>query len=249
MEPASTSSARDRVLFHLKTRGPQTAADLARRLEVTPMAVRQHLAALAAEGLVASADERRKVGRPARLWSLAAAAARRFPDAHADLTVEMLKALRSTFGEDGLDRIVTERGRQQREAYAARMPPSQAGIEEKVAALAGIRDGEGYMAEWTRDGDGAWMLVENHCPVCAAATACQGFCRDELAMFRALLSDDVTVTRSEHLLSGARRCAYRIEARKNDTREADDASQETATAPPEKTRNARRARSRQGEPE
>lgn len=216
MEPASNTSARDRVLFHLKTKGPQTAAQLARRLEVTPMAVRQHLAALAADGLVASADERRKVGRPARIWSLTDAAARRFPDAHSDLTVDLLRAVRATFGDDGLQRLVTERGRQQRAAYAARMPEGPATVEEKVATLAAIRAEEGYMAEWSRDGDGAWLLLENHCPICAAATACQGLCRDELDLFRALLGGDVDVTRTEHLLAGARRCAYRIAAKQGE---------------------------------
>jgi len=216
VEPASNTSARDRVLFHLKTKGPQTAAQLARRLEVTPMAVRQHLAALAADGLVVSADERRKVGRPARIWSLTDAAARRFPDAHSDLTVDLLRAVRATFGDEGLQRLVTERGRQQRAAYAARLPAAPASVEEKLAALAAIRAEEGYMAEWSRDGDGAWLLLENHCPVCAAATACQGLCRDELDLFRTLLGTDVDVTRTEHLLAGARRCAYRIAAKQGE---------------------------------
>lgn len=212
MDPASTTSARDKVLFHLKTKGPQTAAQLAHRLGVTPMAVRQHLYTLAGDGLVSSADERRKVGRPARVWSLLPAAARRFPDSHGDLTVELLKAVRTTFGDEGLERLVTERSRQQHSAYSARMPAAQAPLEERIVALAAIRSEEGYMAEWSREADGSWVLCENHCPICAAAAVCQGFCRDELAMFRALLGPDAVVTRGEHILSGARRCAYRIEA-------------------------------------
>ncbi|MFN2375329.1 MAG: helix-turn-helix transcriptional regulator [Candidatus Binatia bacterium] len=206
-----TTSARDRVLFQLKTRGPQTAAALAGRLGVTPMAVRQHLQALEPDGLVTYTDERRKVGRPARLWNLTPAAASRFPDAHADLTVDLLKAVRSTFGEEGLDRLVTERSRQQRTAYLARMPADGAPLEERLAALAAIRSDEGYMSEWSRQDDGSWLLVENHCPICAAATVCQGLCRDELSLFRELLGDRVSVNRGEHILAGARRCAYRIE--------------------------------------
>lgn len=213
MDPASTTSARDKVLFHLKTKGPQTAAQLARRLDVTPMAVRQHLQALAADGLVSHTDERRKVGRPARVWSLLPSAARRFPDSHGDLTVELLKAVRTTFGDDGLDRLVTERSRQQRSGYAARMPAPGSPVEERIAALAAIRSEEGYMAEWAPQPDGTWLLSENHCPICAAATVCQGFCRDELTMFGELLGPDVMVSRTDHILSGARRCAYRIELR------------------------------------
>ena len=60
------------------------------------------------------------------------------------------------------------------------------------------------------DAAAGFLFVENHCPVCAAATACQELCRSELMVFRAVLGTDVTVERIDHLLAGARRCAYRI---------------------------------------
>jgi predicted ArsR family transcriptional regulator len=54
------------------------------------------------------------------------------------------------------------------------------------------------------------LLIEDHCPICAAATQCQGFCRSELALFQRCLGPGATVERTEHLLAGARRCAYRV---------------------------------------
>ena len=78
--------------------------------------------------------------------------------------------------------------------------------------LTALRDEEGYMAEARADGKGGFLLVENHCPICAAASACQGFCRSELEVFRKALGPGVRVEREEHLLSGARRCVYRIAA-------------------------------------
>ena len=69
------------------------------------------------------------------------------------------------------------------------------------------------MAEVRRDAEtGDLMLVENHCPVCAAARVCTGLCREELSLFRQVLGDDVRVERVTHILSGAGRCAYRITA-------------------------------------
>jgi predicted ArsR family transcriptional regulator len=211
VEPGASQSARDKVLYHLKTKGPQTAAELASRLAVTPMAVRQHLQSAEADGLVTFLDERRKVGRPARIWSLTPKAAKRFPDSHGDLTVDLLDAVKATFGAEGLDRLLTERTRKQRETYAVRMPAPDRPVEERLAALAEIRRSEGYMAEWQAEEDGSFTLSENHCPICAAATFCQGFCRDELEVFRELLGQGVTVERTDHILAGARRCAYRIE--------------------------------------
>lgn len=84
-------------------------------------------------------------------------------------------------------------------------------MRDRVARLAELRTREGYMAAWTEEADGSFLLVESHCPICAAATVCQGFCRSELDIFRTVLGPDARVERSEHLLAGARRCAYRIE--------------------------------------
>ena len=90
---------------------------------------------------------------------------------------------------------------------ANRPPPPRL----RIAALADIRTREGYMAEYreAEDGEG-WLLIENHCPICAAATACQGFCRSELAIFREMLGPECSIERTEHIVHGARRCAYRI---------------------------------------
>jgi len=200
--------ARDRLLFDLKRRGAQTAGELAARLGVTAVAVRQHLVALEAEGLVGVGDMRRGVGRPAQLWALTADAAARFPDTHAELTVEILGAVRTALGDDALERVVSERTRQQREAYAAGLPDGAA-LAERVRALAELRDAEGYMAECRPQPDGSLLLVENHCPICAAARACTGICAQELGLFRDVLG--ARVERTEHVLDGARRCAYRIE--------------------------------------
>ena len=200
------------VLYQLKTRGPQTAAQVARRLEVTPMAVRQHLYRLKDSGLVDFADERRKVGRPARVWRLTASAASRFPDTHGDLTVEIIGAVRATFGEAGLDRLLAERTRKQLAEYRARVRRAGKSLAERVQALAEIRREQGYMADCTRMADGSMLLAENHCPICAAASVCQGLCREELALFREVMGKKVRVERSEHILAGARRCAYKIVA-------------------------------------
>lgn len=55
-----------------------------------------------------------------------------------------------------------------------------------------------------------FYLLENHCPICEMATYCQGFCRSELSTFRRILGPEAEVERTEHIIRGARRWAYRI---------------------------------------
>jgi len=212
MTEMETDRSADRILLQLKTKGPQPAAQIARRMGVTAMAVRQHLYSLRDNGLVTYEDQRRKVGRPARMWRITEKAQSRFPDSHAEFTVEMLAIVRATFGVRGIDRLLAERTRLQSKAYTERLRAAGRSLETRVHALAKIRTEQGYMAEASHQRDGSFLLVENHCPICAAATACQGLCRDELLLFSTVLGKDVSVERTDHILAGARRCAYRITA-------------------------------------
>jgi predicted ArsR family transcriptional regulator len=201
------------MIEHLKQDGPQDAATLATALGVSAMAVRQHLYALAAEKLVTFDEQARPVGRPAKLWRLTAAADRFFPDGHADLTLGLLGAMREAFGEAGMEKLLAARTAEQVATYRERLKPAR-GLKARLEALAQIRTEEGYMAAVARDDDGGgYLLVENHCPICSAAKACQGLCASELEAFQAVVGDTARVERVDHILAGARRCAYRVRPR------------------------------------
>lgn len=201
-------SAADRLLELLKRRGPQTSAELGAVLGVTDEAARQQLVKMAAEGLVEGISESRGVGRPVQVWMLTVAGNGRFPDAHAELTEQLISTIRKVLGEESLDRLIAAREAETLKNYLVEIQGA-CKLEERVRRLAAIRDREGYMCEFKNDGAG-FLLIENHCPICAAANTCQGFCRSELRIFEKVLGDKVRVTREEHIVSGARRCVYRI---------------------------------------
>lgn len=182
---------------------------LAKRLDVTPMAVRQHLYALQNEKLVTAEERPVPLGRPAKHWRLTPEADRLFPDAYAELSVALIGALSDAFGAPGIDRVLQSRCARQRVDYSKRIRPA-ASLSRKLDELAKLRTEEGYMAEVKPQGAHEFLFVENHCPICAAATACQGFCATELDLFRAVLGPDVRVERVEHIVAGDRRCAYRV---------------------------------------
>lgn len=201
--------ARLRVLSALKRMGPVTAEDLAGELAVTPMAVRLHLYALQDDGLAAHQRSVRSRGRPAKLWSATAAADPFFTDAHAALTADLLANMRAIFGEKGLDKILAARTRVQAKTYATRLG-SKNSLHGRLKELARIRSEEGYMAEVRPGGDGCWLFLENHCPICAAAHLCTGLCREELALFKKVIGKDIHIERIDHIITGARRCVYRV---------------------------------------
>ncbi|MGO6675711.1 helix-turn-helix transcriptional regulator [Rhizobium leguminosarum] len=201
-------SPANRILILIKTDGPQLAAAIGDALGISGEAARQQLSKMAEEGLVepvtvAAAGR----GRPRQLWHLTASGNRQFPDGHAELTANLLGTLVEQLGPVALDTVIAAREAETLQRYREELSQAH-DLAARVEALAGIRTREGYMADHWQEADGSFMLVENHCPICAAATACAGFCRSELETFRAVL--DAEVERSEHILAGARRCAYRI---------------------------------------
>ena len=193
----------------LKQEGRLDAETLASHLGITAMAVRQHLYALQDEQLVTYQEESRPMGRPAKLWQLTAAADRFFPDGYAELTLSLLNSVKQAFGEAGLDHLLEVRSQQQLESYNQQMKGKRS-LKQRLNKLVEIRTHEGYMAEVQAQADGAFLLIENHCPICAAATVCTGLCAKELEIFQAVLGDDTHIQRVEHIIAGERRCAYQI---------------------------------------
>lgn len=206
----SAHSVSERLLTLLKTHGPQQAAEAGKMLGTTGEAARQQFVKLAKAGLVEAVAQTRGVGRPLQIWHLTPAGNARFPDTHSELTVQLLRNVRDKLGEQALELLIEAREQDTRINYKQAMVGA-ARLQERVARLAAIRCREGYMAEWHEQDDGTFLLIENHCPICAAASICQGFCRAELSVFAEVLQ--ARVERSEHILSGARRCAYLISRR------------------------------------
>ncbi|MDE0768093.1 MAG: transcriptional regulator [Opitutaceae bacterium] len=201
--------SRQAIVHLLKQQGPSDSEALAVQLGISAMGVRQHLYALRAQKLVTYKEEQRPIGRPAKMWSLTPGAESHFPDAHAGLTVNLLNAVEQTFGEEGVKRVVLQSTRQQIENYRSRIP-ARTSLQNRLDTLISLRNEEGYMAEVQRQPDDSFVLIQNHCPICAAATACSKLCDAELEVFRAILVEGEVIERTEHMLTGARRCVYRI---------------------------------------
>jgi predicted ArsR family transcriptional regulator len=205
--PPTLSTAKRRIVDALKRRA-QTGPELAERFSLTTEAVRLHLNDLAGNGLIRSTPRATTgPGRPPVEWSLTELAVDLFPDRHADLTVSLIGSIRSIMGDEALDTIVAARTAEQIADYRHRMT----GATDRLEALAAIRSDEGYMAEVVDSPDGRGrLLIEHHCPICDAARACTNLCSAELDRFRDVLGPGVEVIRTQQLIQGDQRGAYRL---------------------------------------
>lgn len=198
----------EKALGVLKKLGPQPISIIAKEMDVTTEGARFHLLKLEKEGLVKSTSKAEGRGRPKQIWSLTEKGHTRFPDAHAELTANLINMMRETLGEGAVDQVINKHRETMLSRYSQEIS-SEEKLEDRISKLAKIRSREGYMAEYKKE-NGDFLFIENHCPICSAAKACQGFCRAELNIFRSVLGENINVKRVEHIVSGERRCAYEI---------------------------------------
>ncbi|GAL23433.1 predicted transcriptional regulator [Vibrio maritimus] len=203
--------ATDHIIDIIKREGAVTAKRIAERLGITTMGARQHLQSLEEDGLLRFEDVKVKVGRPNRHWSLTAQGHARFSDRHSDLTIQFIDAIENVFGSEGLEKVSKEREFNTLTAYQPHFDQLP-DLQSKVQKLTELREKDGYMAELEQTDDG-FVLIENHCPICKAASRCEALCQSELNVFQALVGNEINVERDEHIVKGARRCVYKFHAK------------------------------------
>jgi DeoR family transcriptional regulator, suf operon transcriptional repressor len=209
---ATLPAGRREVLYAVRRRGEATAEQVADQLAMTASGARQHLTALVEAGLVdaselASATPRR--GRRTLAYSATAAADGYFPKAYGELTNELLGYLADT-DPALLDDLFAKRREHRIETAHARIAPKRT-LAAQVGELTRILDEDGYIATCERVAPGVHRIVEHNCAIWAVAQRYGQACTSEIDFIRAVLPD-ATVERVQHMVAGARHCAYEVRA-------------------------------------
>ena len=199
---------RENILYLLKIGGPKTIDDLSQTLKISSMGVRQHLISLEDEGFVRHRTERRGVGRPCYLYSLARSGDELFPRSYAQLGNNLLDTIRDLDGEVGVEKIFKRRTEKLAVQYQTRIAGKS--LVDQVKELAQIRTEEGYMAEWEMRDEDTFVLHEHNCAILQVACNCTQACDYEKMLFRQVL-DGAEVNRESHIASGGQKCTYVIQ--------------------------------------
>jgi predicted ArsR family transcriptional regulator len=188
---------RDRVARTILENGPSTAADLARRLDLTPAAVRRHLDHLACEGVVESRDQKvygtRGRGRPAKVFALTESGRDSFDQQYDDLAVQAMRFLAETQGEEAVVEFARRRVAFVERDYAAVMA-----IDPELTpaeALARVFTQQGYAASVRElplaSGQSMPQLCQQHCPVSHVAHEFPQLCEAETEAIASVLGTHV----------------------------------------------------------
>lgn len=163
----------------------RTADELAAALEVSRNAVQQQLTALEGDGLVEVLELRSTGGRPSRAYTLTEAGMELFPRHYAQLAGSLLRHVRSTFGEEGLERLLSRMASELGEAVRPRLEGKEG--EARLREVVAILDELGYGA--FLDAHGRVNAV--NCVFHQLARTTDAVCRYDTTVLRTLLGSDL----------------------------------------------------------
>ncbi|MEU3250367.1 ArsR family transcriptional regulator [Streptomyces sp. NPDC006997] len=186
-------STRNRVARSILDHGPSTVAELAGRLGLTQAAVRRHLDALGADGVVEARERRvygaRGRGRPAKVFALTDCGRDAFDQSYDKLAADALGWIAER--EGGSDAVAAfARARIAAQARAYRRAIDSAAPDKRAEALARALSADGYAAT-ARSAPVGEQLCQHHCPVAHVAEKFPQLCEAETEIFAELLGTHV----------------------------------------------------------
>ena len=191
---AAPDRTRDAVARSVLERGPQTAAALAERLGLSPAAIRRHLDALVAAGVLVEREPRpsaqRGRGRPARTYALTDAGRGSFPHAYDDLATTALRYLRESGGDVAVVAFAEHRAESLAQHLNRAVDPDSP-LAARAEALAGALSAHGYASTLERVEPApiapGVQICQHHCPVAHVAAEFPQLCEAETRAFEQVL--------------------------------------------------------------
>jgi predicted ArsR family transcriptional regulator len=142
-------SQRLEILTALRRRGGMSVKEMAAHFQMSYMGIKQHCLDLEQEGYLDTARRPKPVGRPEIVYRLTPLAFELFPGGNNELTLRVLEAIAQSYGPAAPAKLLFTIFGQRWEKYQ----PAGAGVHlvARAAALAKLRNAEGYMAELEND--------------------------------------------------------------------------------------------------
>jgi predicted ArsR family transcriptional regulator len=149
------------ILELLRRRGRCSAETIAKDLDLTPNAIRQHLTNLERDGLVVSQPERSGRGRPALLFALTERADAVFPKRYGQLATMVLQEVQEMGGPEALDEVFARVAA--RHADAIQRDLEDLGFEDRLNRVVSWIGRAGTLVERSTTAEGIRVTIHN-CP-------------------------------------------------------------------------------------
>jgi predicted ArsR family transcriptional regulator len=193
--------------YLLRNKSGASVDELAQAIGVTRTAVRQHLASLMRQGLVAPGSARPSGGRPQRLFALTEAGKEAFPRHYSWFAQLLVEEIAKEHGATGLR---TRLGRIAAAVVDQMQPKRGASIRKNVAALSEVMDELGYDARATEEASAPTIEADN-CIFHELAMKHPEICHFDLALLSSYTGAKVEL--HECMARGGHICRFRFTPR------------------------------------
>lgn len=191
----------------LWNKGGLTVMELTEQLGITSNAVRQHLAALENEGLVARGESRPSGGRPEQLYVLSEAGHELFPRHYWWFAQLLVRSIKQEAGaaavRERFEALGVEVARQ-----LLRRHGDLDGRRQRVEQLEEIMQGLGYETGAAHRDDGQPLIEAHNCVFHNLAMEDPDVCRFDLALLSAFT--DSEIDHEECMARGGNVCRFRF---------------------------------------
>ena len=201
-------STRGKIVTALRRRHVASAVDLAEEFGLSANAVRQQLEQLARDGYVVERSVRRGPTKPTHEYSLTQSAETLFPQRYDKMLNAVLREVKESFGNDGLDVVLAKLGKRASEKYRAKL--SSEDVKGRVYELAALLRENGVVADVVETDGGALELREHNCPYANVVDEHPECCTVIHSMLDETVSPDVVQT--ESLATGGAECRFEVAA-------------------------------------
>lgn len=191
----------------LRRKSGLTVDEISKALKVTRNAVRQHLAALEKNGLVAAGNTRPSGGRPEQLYVLSDAGKELFPRHYSWLAQLVVESIKRESGPDGLRARLHDMGAAVAERMR-RLHPGLATREQKVAKLSELMQDLGYDTRDNSDGAHPTTIEADNCIFHSLAMKNTEVCAFDLALLSTFAESKVE--HQECMARGGNVCRFKF---------------------------------------
>ncbi|WP_035178568.1 helix-turn-helix transcriptional regulator [Alkalihalobacterium bogoriense] len=206
------TSTREIIVDLLKRHQQLSVTELAKKLDITEMAVRRHLHSLQKEEVVTSKLVRQAMGRPTQFYSLTMKGEHLFPRRYAPFTIGILQDVEEVAGKEMIDQLFESR----RQRLLVEYKPLFKGksFQEKVSQLVSLQNEQGYMVDVKED-DEQYHITEYNCPISEIAKQYPVACSCEKKLFQELLETDEISCRECMAIDKTSYCHYVVKKNKD----------------------------------
>ncbi|GIX45987.1 MAG: transcriptional regulator [Candidatus Tectimicrobiota bacterium] len=193
------------ILRLLQERGPLSVKELETALGVTGTAVRQQLAPLLAEGVVAATVVRERRGRPHAVYRLTEKGQALFARGCEDLALALLEEVLALAEPQTLQQLLHRVSTRLGQQFAAQMGGAE--LAERLRRLLAWLEAHGIAGKVDEEGD-TFVLTAYGCPYYGLARGHREVCEMETEAIQLALGSAVTLSRSQ--FDGHHGCQFRV---------------------------------------